>query len=225
MIRRQAIPIAAIALLSGCAGHGINVFLSGSQASGPPAWYEVGDVVSYVAQEYSYDCGECDPDPAPSSAAPDYYHWSSSNPRVAYWLAAGRLQMLDTGQTTIEVYTPHASRTFTVNVVPRITALRLTPDSVAVAIGETATFRIDALGDDGKAIPFFSNYKQLRPGYDIELFGLTPATFGTVVISPPAGYDEWEVRGSAAGTTSIIASAKMLYAGGRLGDTSKVVVR
>lgn len=213
----------ALAASTGCPSHQLFVALADKRAV--PAWYETGDIVDLVAREIIIEGGN-EPDPPSSTEAPDRYQWKSSNPLIVAVLSRGRLRMLDTGQAFITVTSPATSTNVSVNVMPRISTLRLTPDSTAIGIGESATLLIEPLDATGQVIQAYSVTALPPPhGRGARLLALkTVGPSGVVSTAPPVGYDQWSAVGLTRGTVRLAAFTS-LFNGARLGDTAKVVVR
>ena len=223
---RSVAILLASAALTGCEpAYRYSIDVHEAETRLPPhAWYEVGDVVPYIADEFNSG-PEGVHQSGSSKVYPEAFTWNSTNTRVANWAAPGKLQMLDTGQTKIIVRSSYASQSFMVNVVPRIAQLRETPSSASIAIGETVAFQIEALGEDGKPIEFYNVYRTLGSPYDVDLFSLTTNRSDLVAVVTPAFGEQWKVRGLNPGTAPVTATSNLLYGGWRLGTGAYVTIR
>lgn len=73
--------------------------------------------------------------------------WRSSRPEIASVSGRGVLVAIQPGRTTIVATRGDETDSATFLVVPRITDVRILPDSVTLDVGDSATFRIATVGD------------------------------------------------------------------------------
>jgi hypothetical protein len=86
---------------------------------------------------------------ASSDQDPSLYGWLSDDSTVMKVIAPGRVVMVGSGQAHLVVKSPHASANPLITVVGPHDALRLTPETMTVAVGATATmdvFFVDSAG-------------------------------------------------------------------------------
>lgn len=201
----------------------LGVTLSGN-AVHERGFFETTDTVQYVAHLVITRDDDKMADPPPSNVDPSSYSWTSSDTRVADFVTPGRLAMRDTGHAVIEVTASTKTARFIVEVLPRITSLRLTPDSIEIAIGETATLTIEPLDAQGQVITQYARIATTRPELTgVTLLRLTLQSPGMLHMSGQTSAG-WSVTGIKPGP-AIVSAGVDVHRGARLYDASKVVVR
>jgi hypothetical protein len=132
----------------------------------PPMAYQLGDTVTFIAEE-RFTEADCRTPAGPSNVDHDDYDWAVFG-EAAEFSSPGRVVMRKPGTARLEVTTSHVSKHLESRVVDRIAAVRLTPDSVLLQPGDTVSFLVEALDANGRVIPTVNRSNGL-----VSLYGRT----------------------------------------------------
>lgn len=189
-----------------------------------PMGFQVGDTVDFVAVEnIDGEFGTFPTSPNANSALqPSLYTWWSNTPDHASMIEPGRFVMLQLGEGSVTVETARVQRTFSVTIVPRIAAVRISPRTVTMNVGDSVTFEVDPLDASGEPIVSIKDHKFMTGALS------SPSATGRyilILLTPRRTSSSYPYRAVESGEVIVVASVAVYRVFQSLRDTAIVTVK